>query len=194
MYWILLRNQIPNISDGFGRYAIIDEDNFSEDIDYTELTWGKHKNEQNIHYLHGALPFFDTGSSIVKEEYNGEYLLRNIENRIDNDEYPIFVTAGPGEDKLIQIKHNSYLSFCYDKLSTITGSLITYGFNFGEYDDHIINAINYANQLRPEGKLYSIYIGIFSEEDKRHIDSIKHKFKCKVNMFDSRTTDIWKKD
>jgi len=110
-----------------------------KDIDYTELTWGKHKNEQNIHYLHGALPFFDTGSSIVKEEYNGEYLLRNIENRIDNDEYPIFVTAGPGEDKLIQIKHNSYLSFCYDKLSTITGSLITYGFNFGEYDDHIIN-------------------------------------------------------
>ena len=199
LYWVLMRNEsIVNKTDGFGRDA---EESFefvpADEVKYSELRWGKYKEEQNIHYLHGALPLFDTGLEIVKEEYTDEhYLLANIEERFDKKEYPIFVTAGNGNDKLTHIMHNRYLTFCYEKLSTIMGSLITYGFNFGEYDEHIIEAINKATTLREDetgklNKLCSVYIGVYSEADFEHIKSIEAKFKCKVNVFDVKTTNVW---
>lgn len=192
MYWILMRNQIKEVCDGFGREIEFDDDEFSEEYEEGELIWGKHKDEQNIHYLHGTLPFFDSGISIVKEEYDGNFLLDKIKKRINKGDYPIFVTAGTGRDKLSQIRHNAYLTYCYDKLSNIDGSLVTYGFNFGEYDEHIIAAINKATRLRANKKLYSIYIGTYSEDDVEYIKSISDKFNCKVYIFDSKTADVWK--
>ncbi len=75
------------------------------------------------------------------------------------------------------IVHNKYLAFCYDRLSEITGSIITFGFNFGDYDTHIIDAINKASQFNEnrDSKLFSIYIGVFSESDYEHINTIKSK-------------------
>lgn len=134
---------------------------------------------------------FDDGIEIIKEEYDGHYILENIKRRMDLGQYPIFVTAGNGEDKLNHILHNHYLSDCYDKLCAIKGSLITVGFNFGEFDEHIIKAINEAASQSIDDRLRSIYIGVFSESDKRHIDSIRLKIKCKVNLFDSTTVRIW---
>ena len=62
LYWVLLRNKIPNHVDGFGR----DKENTEEfvkeeDLVLSELRWGRNKKHQNIHYVHGALPLFDTG-------------------------------------------------------------------------------------------------------------------------------------
>lgn len=190
MYWVLMRNQIKDICDGFSREVEFDEENFDERQE-GDLIWGWNKENQNIHYLHGTLPFFDSGISIIKEEYDGNYLLDKIKMRIKNDEYPIFVTSGSGRDKLEQIKHNAYLAFCYDRLSRVTGSIVSYGFNFGKYDEHIIAAINKATKFNGKGKLLSIYIGVYSEDDKEYIESIKDKFKCKVSIFDSKTAHIW---
>lgn len=195
LYWVLMRNQILNSVDGFGR----DRENLDEfvpedELEYSELRWGKHKDDQDIFYLHGALPFFDTGVEIVKEEYDSQHLLlENINERIDRREYPIFVTAGNGREKLTHIMHNRYLSFCYESLSCINGSLVTFGFNFGEYDDHIIEAINVAAKhgRKSPPKLWSIYIGVYSHDDRQHIERIETQFKCKVHIFDAKTANIW---
>ena len=64
--------------------------------------------------------------------------MENIERRLDKQEYPIFVTAGNGQEKLTHIMHNRYLTDCYENLCDIRGSLVTFGFNFGEYDEHIV--------------------------------------------------------
>lgn len=197
MYWVLMRHKSDEIScDGFGREAenIGDEYIPEDEVEWSELRWGKHKNEQNTFYLHGALPIFDTGIEIIKEEYDGiNYLLENITKRIAKKEYPVFVTAGSGRDKLNHIMHNKYLSYCYEKLTQNEGSLITFGFNFGEYDDHIIDAINIAAKhgKKVSNRLWSIYIGVYSDNDKKHIESIEHKFKCKVHIYDAKTTNIW---
>lgn len=197
MYWVLLRHESDKVSiDGFGRDAenVGSEYIPTEEIDWSELRWGRNQASQNTFYLHGALPLFDTGSEIVKEEYDGHnYLLENIKKRIDKKEYPIFVTAGSGKDKLNHIMHNKYLTYCFEQFMRIEGSLITFGFNFGEYDDHIIDAINIAAKhgRRTSNRLWSIYIGVFSEEDKKHIESIEHKFECKVHIFDSKTVSLW---
>lgn len=107
----------------------------------------------------------------------------------------IFVTAGNGDDKLAHIMHNHYLANCYDKLSEITGSLVTFGFNFGQYDNHIIDAINRAAKhgKKEFPKLLSVYIGVYSDSDKKHIEQIESKFKTKIRIFDAKTCDIWGK-
>ncbi|MEJ1353264.1 MAG: DUF4917 family protein [Candidatus Sedimenticola sp. (ex Thyasira tokunagai)] len=193
LYWVLLRSGLRNQIDGFGRDVLDTE--FGDEPEVTELYWGPNKGKQNVHYLHGALPLFDTGIDVIKEEYTGDaYILENIEARMNNGEYPVFVAAGDGNEKLSHIVHNKYLAYCYEALSDIQGSLITFGFNFGEYDRHIIDAINAAaKQGRPSGeKLFSIYIGVYSDDDEKHINGIRGLFKCKVNLFDAKTASVWR--
>jgi hypothetical protein len=198
LYWVLMRNESKNAIDGFGRDLETDLDSEHyvepEDLEYSELRWGKHKDEQTIFYLHGTLPLFDTGINVIKVEYDTEhFLLENIKARIDRKEYPIFVTAGNGKEKLVNIMHNKYLSYCYEKLCAIEGSLITFGFNFGEYDDHIIDAINAAAKMgrSASNKLWSVYVGVYSDGDLDHIENIRSHFKCKVNVYNARTANVW---
>lgn len=190
-----MRNNVVGHTDGFGRdLENADEYPGPEDQEWSELRWGRNKETQNVFYLHGALPFFDTGSDIVKEEYDHRnYLLQKIEKRITRGEYPVFVTAGDGDDKVTHIMHNQYLSHCYETLSSITGSLVTFGFNFGEYDQHIIRAINRAAKhgRKEFPKLLSVYIGVYSDDDRAHIERIKDEFACKVRLYDARSTDVW---
>jgi hypothetical protein len=197
-YWVLMRNEVKNAIDGFGRDLETDLDSEQyidpEDLEYSELRWGKYKDQQTIFYLHGTLPIFDTGVNIVKVEYDSEhFLLQNVKERIDKKQYPIFVTAGNGNEKLTHIMHNKYLSFCYEKLCSIEGSLVTFGFNFGEYDTHIIDAINTAAKMgrKTRDKLWSVYIGVYSDENLNHILNIQNKFKCKVVPYNARTAKIW---
>jgi hypothetical protein len=195
LYWVLMRNKSLKHIDGFGRDREDDEDDFTQEPEFSELRWGKYKDTQNTHHLHGTLPIFDTGIEIIKEEYGGgKYLLENIEKRLNNDEYPIFVASGNSEDKLNHILHNQYLTYCYEALTKIEGSLITFGFNFGPYDHHIINAINIAAKQgkRVGNKLFSVYIGVYSKDNIKHIESILGLFKCKVNMFDAKTAKVWR--
>ena len=195
LYWVLMRQGVHNPYDGFGKELENPvEVAEGKEPEWSELLWGPNQSKQNVHYLHGALHLFDTGSEVVKEQYdwNG-YLLQNIAARLDQGEYPIFVTAGNGDEKLEHIRHNRYLSHCYDSLSAVDGSLVTFGFNFGQYDEHIIDAINRAAKASTKmpPKLWSIYIGVYSEADIVHVNGIVKKFHPKVRVFDARTANVW---
>ena len=198
MYWVLMRNEATKGNDGFGREMLNPEKVIQkqEEPDWSDLFWGESDEEQTIFFVHGSLPLFDTGTQILKEVYDTEhYLLDNIKKRTENKDYPVFVTAGNGDEKLNHIRHNPYLNFCYNQLSSLEGSLISFGFNFGEYDEHIIDAINKAanNGFTPrDGKrLWSIYIGVYSEDGLEHIKVIQAKFLCKVNVYNARSANIW---
>lgn len=195
LYWTLMRSGAGNAIDGFGR-ELENPEELDPDLQQwsSTLTWGPNIAGQNVHYLHGALHLFDNGVDIEKEAYDGErFLLELVKERMDRQEYPVFVTAGDGREKLSQIMHNRYLSHCYKSLSEISGSLVTFGFNFGQYDDHIIDAINVAAHHGHRGaeKLFSIYIGAYSDSDVEYIESIQKKFRCKVRVFDSKSVNVW---
>lgn len=194
-YWILMRNESKFAIDGFGREVENPEEVLKgKEPEFSELRWGKNKDSQTVFYLHGALPIFDTGIEVVKEVYDSQhYLLEKIHERMASKAYPIFVTAGGAQEKLNHIMHNKYLAYCYDQFSKIEGSLVTFGFNFGEYDSHIIDAINKAaHQGQKSGnKLHSIYVGVYSDENLNYINEIKHKFLCKVNFYNAKTAGIW---
>jgi Domain of unknown function (DUF4917) len=195
LYWVLMRKQIAGANDGFGRVLLNADDNpQTEDEDWSDLRWGPNRDGQCIYYLHGALPLFDTGVEVEKEVYDTQnYLLEKIGSRIDSGAYPIFVTAGDGREKLTQIMHNRYLTFCYEALSQIEGSLVTFGFNFGDYDQHIIEAVNEAAKhgRKQPHKLWSIYIGVYSDSDRQRIESLEHRFKCKLHVYDAKTAKVW---
>jgi hypothetical protein len=42
-------------------------------------------------------------------------------------------------------------------------------------------------------KLWSIYIGVYSPEDKKHIENIEGQFLCKVHVYDAKTANVWGK-
>jgi len=195
LYWVLMRNSVVDHCDGCGRELENETGEYipPEEQDWSDLIWGKNRHKQNVFYLHGALPFFDSGVAVVKEEYDVyNYLLEKISTRMENGEYPVFVTAGDGYQKLTHIKHNQYLTYCYESLCKTEGSLVTFGFGFGPYDEHIITAINRASRKKPPNKLWSIYIGVYSHEDKQHIEQIADKFRCKkVHFYDAKTVNIW---
>jgi uncharacterized protein DUF4917 len=199
LYWVLMRNDSMHAMDGFGRDVLNYSDEYiqPDQLEYSELRWGKNKKDQTIYYLHGTLPLFDTGIEIIKEEYDSHhYLLDNIKDRMEKKEYPILVTAGNAKEKLTHIMHNKYLSYCFDKFSSIEGSLITFGFNFGEYDTHIIDAINAAahqGRKDTDKRLWSVYIGVYSETDLEHINAIikGKRIKCKVTPYNAKTASIW---
>lgn len=200
LYWVLMRNQQDagkekECIDGFGReLENPDEVKVGGSPTFSELRWGKYKTEQNIFHLHGTLPLFDDGTEIIKEEFQeGAFLLEKVSKRIDQKSYPIFVTAGNGREKLHHIRHNQYLSYCYDKLSSITGSLVTFGFSFSDSDMHIIDALNRAAHpgKGAEGRLVSIYIGVYSEQGLNRLDSIASRFQFKVKFYNANTVDIW---
>lgn len=195
LYWVLMRQNINKAGDGFG-WEMENPVEVSEGAEpqWSELLWGPNLSSQTVHYLHGALHLFDVGADISKEQYSGDnYLLQNIAARLDKGEYPIFVTAGDGDQKLEHIRHNRYLTHCYDKLCQLDGSLVTFGFNFGPYDRHIIDAINRAAKpgTKASPKLRSIYIGTYTDKDAAHIDSIKGSFHLPVRIFDAKTANVW---
>lgn len=193
LYWVLMRNANQNHVDGFGRDLENEEEiTKGKDPVFSELRWGNNKTNQCVHYLHGAMHIFDDGIEVIKEQYDtGTYLTEKIKKRLESKQYPIFVAAGNSEEKLKHIYHNRYLSYCYEQLCEATTALVTFGFSFGESDDHIINAINTAHKQDFDRRLFSIYIGVYSDNGRKHIDSIRHKFRCKVNTFNARSVPIW---
>ena len=104
------------------------------DYIWSELVWGKHRDDQNVFYLHGAhCRCSMMAFAVIKEEYDEyNYLLQKIRARMESAEYPIFVTAGAGRQKLTHIMHNHYLAHSYESLCTADGSLVTFGFNFSK--------------------------------------------------------------
>jgi hypothetical protein len=188
-----MRNGAQNAVDGFGRDLESDlGDEFVDELEFSELRWGKHKGSQTIHYLHGTLPIFDTGTEVIKVEYDSEHvLLEQVERRMNEKQYPIFVTAGDGQEKLSHIMHNKYLTFCYEALTNIQGSLVVFGFNFGDSDSHIIDAINKAVNRKRGENLLSVYVGVYSDEGLARLMKLRQKIKCKVNFYNARTANIW---
>ena len=55
LYWVLMRQGIPNARDGFGRELLnpVEVENGTEEQEWSDLRWGPNRAEQNIFYVHG---------------------------------------------------------------------------------------------------------------------------------------------
>ena len=158
------------------------------------LTFVENNEEQTIYYLHGALHIFDEGIEITKitSKYGEKSLIHQIrENILCFSKYPLFVSEGTWQNKLLKIKKNIYLNHCYNALKNLgkvkdNGSLIILGTLLKSNDNHILEAIK-------QNKIKNIYIGVSSydkirEECSHIIKELKNK---NLFFYDYKTSDVW---
>lgn len=158
------------------------------------LTFIDNNSEQTIYYLHGALHIFDEGIEITKitSKYGEKSLIHQIrENILYFFKYPLFVSEGTWQNKLLKIKKNIYLNHCYNKLKNLSlynnnDSLIIFGTLLKSNDNHILEAIK-------QNKIKNIYIGVSSYDKIR--EECSHIFKELKNknlfFYDYKTSDVW---
>lgn len=192
--WVILKLQDDinykhssrlRVNDGFGRPI-------------SNLTFIENNLDQTIYYLHGALHIFDEGIEITKissKNRDKSLILQIRENISDSSKYPLFVSEGTWQNKLLKIKKNIYLNHCYNSLKYLglhtnvqrNDSLVIFGTLLKSNDNHIIEAIKQNN-------IKNIYIGL-SSENKMYTDCshiIKELQETKnIYFYDYTTVSVW---
>ncbi len=105
--------------------------------------WQSYGTGQNVHFLHGSLHIYDTGTSIIKHTYseNGETIIDQVRENLIANKFPLFVSEPTYQKKQSKIEHNPYLNSCYEKLRATSGVLFIYGHSMDNSDKHIFDAV-----------------------------------------------------
>lgn len=161
LYWTILVKENNS-------FVVPDNDGFFKNQYPNQPTpiWNRPE-DQKIYYVHGSLFLFDDF------EYNIIYklsrtdvsnLLKKIKDEINKNNNPLIVLEGKSNQKIQHIHHNRYLSYCYEQLRTIAGSLFIFGHSLNPHgDEHIIKALKYNNNLK------SIYVGLYDKNNESEL-------------------------
>ena len=119
LYWTLLHDQVVNWNAEDPLNSVVEEteelehdDGFRApdgDPEASYVTWdaeGLASDNQNIHFLHGALHLFDYGAELQKccwERAGGIALIDQIREALGEGKFPLFVSEGNSAGKLEQL-------------------------------------------------------------------------------------------
>ena len=75
----------------------------------------------------------------------------------------------------------------------LNSSIVTFGFSFGESDLHFLDALNKATHYPSKDvpKLWSVYIGVFSDADMQRALALEKKLHAKVHTYNAKTAGVW---
>ena len=154
------------------------------------------RGRKSIYFLHGALFIFEIENKVIKIG-RGKFttLKEAIEFKVKNeDKYPLFVSEGSHVEKLTTIKRNEYLSFCYDNLRAMDGTLDIYGHNLNpSVDQHIIDAIRESNIKNVNYYQYK-YLDM-SKPEQDHLESdLRVKLNKNISIIDAADHNLSKWD
>lgn len=180
LYWIISHNGLYPFADGFGRGS-------NDLLIFNHNFCGKHP----FYFLHGALHLFYNKGDIEKLEYMHSTILDVINSKINDNHYPLCVTAGTADEKLETIKNNYYLSHCFDALSFLQDyNLIIFGTRLKSSDDHIQKAIL-------QSCVKNIFFGVSNDswmQVKQDLQIFIHKASAmgkNVFFYDYKSVDVW---
>ena len=186
LYWATMQDQ-SSTSDGFAD---------TEDSRGEGYVVYKNSDGFRVHYLHGALHYFDAGDEIRKKTYTNTDipLVTQVRKSLDEGKYPVFVSEGSSKQKITKILHSAYLNHCYKSLMRIGGDLVIFGTTLKSNDEHILEAIL-------QSKIKNIYLGVsspnkgeeFITKIEEYNKKVSEKKKKKVYLYDYRTVDVWEK-
>ncbi len=100
-------------------------------------------------------------------------LLKQIERTWNSEHYvPVFVTEGSSERKLSAIYRSTYLTTVYeDVLPDVGVSLVTFGWSFGDADQHILESLS-------RGSLRRIAVSIYTKNPEWR--SVRENIRAKI--------------
>lgn len=163
LYWTLMHEDNPAeepmpliTNDGFGN----DEDD--PEADYVVWQGETNARSATVHFLHGALHLFDSGTELKKYTWirKGMPLVEQAREAINNNSYPLFVAEGTSDQKKTKIRHNAYL---YQGFKQFTANVnqpkpcfFIFGHSLAANDNHILNRL-------ARGRFPKLYVGIYGD-------------------------------
>lgn len=203
LYWTLMHDDNPfddeplelKKNDGFGN----DEDD--PDADYVVWQGETAAHSAHVHFLHGGLHLFDSGSELQKYTWvrKGEPLVEQARAAINANKFPLFVAEGTSARKKNKIRHNAYLYQSFKVLTanaqTGTHCFFIFGHSLAESDDHILRRLG-------RGRFKKLYVGIFGDpnsdvnrdiiQQAEALAAERHdRWPLEVAFFDSASANVW---
>jgi hypothetical protein len=192
LYWALMQDELePDVEfdDGFRQ---------PEDGAAGYVSWDTDKKfGQTLHYMHGALHIYDAGSELQKYTWcnTGIALIDQIRDALNHNSFPLFVAEGTANSKLEKIEHSSYLSRAKRSFGAVGDNLFTFGFSFGESDEHIQTALAKGTVKRA---FISLYGDPASDANARIVLRAEHvaarrspKRPLALEFYDAESTSVW---
>jgi len=203
LYWTLMHDDHPfdgdpielSKNDGFGN----DEDD--PEADYVVWQGETAAHSARVHFLHGGLHLFDSGSELQKYTWvrKGQPLVEQARGAIAANKFPLFVAEGTSTQKKNKIRHNAYLYQSFKVLTqnaqTGTHCFFIFGHSLAENDDHILRRI-------ARGKCKKLYVGLFGDPGSQDNLAIiqralamaedrQDRYPLEVQFFDSASANVW---
>ncbi|BCH54766.1 DUF4917 family protein [Agrobacterium vitis] len=134
IYWSLLKDGTPklNFADGFST---------KEGAELKFAGDGCPK-EINVLFPHGTLFIFDKNGDAFKPKAKDKTLIEIITEHMGNGDFPLFVSEGSSEQKLMAIRKSFYLNYAYEKIERQKDNFFTFGHSLDlQSDGHIFRKI-----------------------------------------------------
>lgn len=155
LYWALMHSDVDALrlapDDGF-RHPEREE---------IYVTWQQGQSA-TVHYLHGALHLFDSGSEVVKYTWSKADIpiVEQVRMALSENKYPLFVAEGTSESKLYKIMHNAYLHKSLRSLEACADNsnscFVVFGHSLADNDAHVLKCIG-------RGKTRKMLVSVYGD-------------------------------
>lgn len=172
----------------------LDPKNYSTDDGFrSQRRWEGHGTNQEIHFLHGGLHIYDTGSYIKKHActQEGVTIIEQVRDNLNVGNFPLFVSEPSHQKKKQRIGHNPYLNYCFQALGYLSGTLFIHGHSMDENDKHIFNKIQSSH-------VSNIFVSIYGDETseenartKANAIAFLNRYGVEVGFYQAETTPVW---
>lgn len=147
LYWSLMTENGRGFTDFF--FASDEDGDVEFDIANTDV-W---QDRRPVYYLHGGLHLYRSADGGTKKR--SRTTLSNLLSRFDSartaGSVPLIVSEGRSREKLRAIRRSDYLTFCFERLSTVSGNVVIFGHSLSRYDAHIVAALRVASDRAGDG-------------------------------------------
>ena len=217
LYWTLLHDQVLRFNADDPLASVIEDteplehdDGFrapDDDPEAPYVTWDAEgaADQQNIHFLHGALHLFDYGADLQKkcwERSGGVPLVDQIREALADGKFPLFVAEGNSGGKLARIRHSGFLQRSLKSFASICRpgrghetALFIFGHSLAKSDEHVLHLIE-------KGKIGRVYVSLYGDRSsdynrgvtrraERIAASRDARFPLEVAFFDAEEASVW---
>jgi len=164
--------------------------------DQTVVTWSiGRENNQSVYYLHGAMHIFSDRSETEKYTWinSGKCIADQVREAIDHQKYPVFISEGTTNHKLLRIRENSYLGRGFASLKSIRGNLFIFGHSLRDDDNHVFDLLN------GESKVKNIFVSLFGDIKNENNQKIISKVELwraqyrnkKYHFYSAESANVW---
>lgn len=172
----------------------LEPENYKTDDGFrSQRRWEGYGTDQKVHFLHGGLHIYDTGTAIKKHACTDEgvTIIQQVRENLNAGNFPLFVSEPTYQKKKQRIDHNPYLSYCFRALAELSGTLFIHGHSMDENDKHIFNQI----KLSRVSKIFvSIHGGENTEENARtkaNASAFLNKHGVEVEFYQAESAPVW---